>query len=587
MSIHPGLDPVPAPVRPRLGEALVALGLLSPGDLDHAVEEQTRARGRRLGTILQDRALVSELDVARALAVVHELPLLDLDAVAIDPAVARLVPRAVAQRLGVLVYARDGAHLSVAVADPVDVVALDDVRMITGATSLTVGLAPRSVISAAVARVWAERDDEDALQAFVDETTVTAVTGEEDADEDAATIRLVDRLLALAVRERASDVHIEPHRRGVLVRLRVDGVLREVLELPAGGYAALAARLKIVANLDVIERRLPQDGRARIRVPGGFIDARVSTLPALHGEKVVVRILPSAARLPGLAGLGVPPAQRQHLLDAILRPQGLVLITGPTGSGKTNTLYAALSEGVDRTRNVMTLEDPVEIELPGITQVQVDDRTGLTFARALRASLRQDPDVILVGEIRDQETADLAIRAALTGHMVLSTLHTLDCAAAISRLADMGVPRYLVTSSLSLVVSQRLVRRPCPSCSVADPFVAAALDEAGITDHDGRWVQVAGCPACSSTGYAGRTAVLEVLPVTAAIRAALLAGADEDALRRAARAEGHESLFESGVAKARLGETTLAEVLRAVPRDPGRSAVDGQRGSDPSGGSAA
>lgn len=558
-------NPVEA-VRLRLGEVLMGQGVLTQADLASALDRQSRGPRSRLGAVLLDMGLASESDVARGLAAMHGLPLLDVDTLAIQPDVARTVPRTLALRLGILAYAREGQRLLVVVADPVDVVALDDVRRITGAASLGVAVAPRSAITSALAQVWAEAEDRDVLQAFVDETALTTSTAEVDDAEDAATIRLVDRLLDVAVRERASDLHLEPHRGSVLVRLRVDGVLHEVLQLPPAGYAAVTARLKIIAGLDIIERRVPQDGRARIRVAGGIVDLRVSTVPAMHGEKIVVRILPSASRLPDLRGLGLTDDQRDLLLEVMSRPQGLVLITGPTGSGKTNTLYAALAEGVDGTRNVMTLEDPVEIELPGITQIQIDEKAGLSFARALRACLRQDPDVLLVGEIRDQDTAELAVRAALTGHLVLATLHTLDAAAAITRLADMGVAPYLVTSSLALVVSQRLVRLPCPECAVPDATAPEVLRQLSVDEVEGAWVRTVGCPACSDTGYRGRTAVLEMLPVTEALRAALLIGANEERVRAIACDAGHVTLFGSGLNKARSGQTTLAEVLRAVPR---------------------
>lgn len=559
-------EATPDSVRLRLGEVLIGLGVLTEVDLACALDRQSRGPRSRLGAVLLDMGLASEADVARGLAALHGLPLLDVDALAIQADVARTVPPAMAQRLGILAYGRDGQGLLVAVADPVDVVALDDIRRITGALTLVVGVAARSAIMLALAQVWAEAEDRDVVQAFVDETAVSAAPAEVDDAEDAATIRLVDRLLDVAVRERASDLHLEPHRGSVLVRLRVDGVLQEVLDLPPAGYAAVTARLKIIAGLDIIERRVPQDGRARIRVAGGVVDVRVSTVPAMHGEKIVVRILPSASRLPDLRGLGLTDDQRGLLLEVMSRPQGLILITGPTGSGKTNTLYAALAEGVDSTRNVMTLEDPVEIELPGITQIQIDEKAGLSFARALRACLRQDPDVLLVGEIRDQDTAELAVRAALTGHLVLATLHTLDAAAAITRLADMGVAPYLVTSSLALVVSQRLVRIPCPECAAPDPGALDALHQLAVPDTAGAWVRAAGCSACSDTGYRGRTAVLEMLPVTEALRSALLAGAGEERVRAIAEKAGHVSLFDSGLRKAREGRTTLAEVLRAVPR---------------------
>ena len=558
------LEPQAAGRRARLGETLIDLGLLSHVDLERAILRQRQQPGVRLGAVLQDMGTVSENDVARGLAHMHGLPVVDPATLEVDRSVARLIPRSIATRLGVLLHAGDSTRLFAVVADPVDVVALDDVRAITGASSVIVSVAPRSSISSALDLVWDAREDEEALAAFVDEkATVELVV--EDREDEAATIRLVDRLLLLAVKERASDIHIEPQRHGVSVRLRVDGILREVLELPVGGCAAVTARLKIISNLDVIERRRPQDGRARVRVPGGFVDARVSTLPIMHGEKVVVRLLPQAARLPDLAGLGLDEAQRRTLLEVVRSPQGLILLTGPTGSGKTNTLYAALTQGVDRTRNVITLEDPVEIELQGISQVQVDDRSGLSFAQGLRSCLRQDPDVILVGEIRDRETADLAVRAALTGHLVMSTLHTLDAAAAVTRLVDMGVAPYLVTSSLSLVVSQRLVRVPCPACCVSDTDAPAIVADLGPFDTAGDWVRAVGCPACADTGYAGRTAVLEMLPVTPRVRAALLSGQPEDAVRCAARADGVPSLLDAGLAAARSGRTTLSEVLRTVP----------------------
>ncbi len=341
------------------------------------------------------------------------------------------------------------------------------------------------------------------------------------------------------------------------------------MSLPRSGYSALTARLKIIADLDVIERRLPQDGRGRVRVDGSRTDIRVSTLPSMHGEKVVVRLLPGATHLPLLASLGVEPDHREQLLEVTRRPQGLVLLTGPTGSGKTNTLYATISEGVDAERNVITLEDPVEIELPGITQVQVDDRIGMGFSRGLRAALRQDPDVILVGEVRDRDTAELAVRAALTGHLVLTTLHTLDAASAVTRLVDMGVPAYLVTSSLALVVSQRLVRVPCRECSEPDVPEDSVLDSLGITDPDGDWVRAVGCPACSQSGYRGRTAVVELLQVGHDVRRALLDGEGEAGVRAAARRAGTRSLLDHGLAVARRGGTTLAEVMRAVPQGDG------------------
>ena len=551
--------------RTRLGDTLVEMGLIGDSDLRRALARQAERPGQRLGVVLRDMGLLSELDLASGLAQLHKLPIVEVDLIDVDRDVARLVPRAMAQRLAILAYRRSGDTLHVAIADPVDVIALDDVRAISGGLTLEIGVATPTVISHALTQVWAEHDEADVLRAFIDETTVAVTSHTVMDDDDAVTIRLVDRLLSQAVRQRASDLHIEPRRDAVHVRLRIDGILREVMTVPRSGYAALTARLKIIADLDVIERRVPQDGRARIQLASGPVDVRVSTLPSMHGETVVVRVLPPAAGLPGMVGLGIDAGQRQILLDAVARPQGLILITGPTGSGKTNTLYATIAEGVDVARNAITLEDPVEIELPGLTQVQIDERSGLDFARGLKACLRQDPDVILVGEIRDRETAELAVRAALTGHLVFSTLHTVDSAAAVTRLTDMGVAPYLVTSSLLLVASQRLVRVPCRDCASADPDAPAVLELMGVSDVRGTWLRAVGCSACADTGYHGRTAVVEVMPITSAIRCALLKGATEEHVRDTARDDGVASLRMVGLDKARLGGTTLAEVLRVLP----------------------
>ncbi len=555
--------------RARLGEALVRLGLLDHHALTRALEAQLAGSGRqRLGRIIVELGLATERDVAHGLSVVHQLPLVDLDLEVLDLAVVRTVPRGVADRLAVIAYARHGDRLAVAVADPVDVVALDDIRALTGAAVLEIGVATASQIRAALGDAWSDGDDSDVVRDFIHEVSeVGPVDVESDPTTDPATIRMVDRLIGHAARQGASDIHVEPQRNAVRIRLRIDGVLREIMTLPRSGYSALVARLKLIAELDVIERRLPQDGRARVRVDGGLVDIRISTLPSLLGEKVVVRLLPASTHLPSLESLGLEPAHRELLLEVVSRPQGLVLLTGPTGSGKTNTLYATLAQGIDSERNVITLEDPVEIELPGITQVPVDDRIGMDFSRGLRAALRQDPDVILVGEVRDQDTAELTVRAALTGHLVLSTLHTLDAASAVTRLVDMGVPAYLVTSSLALVVSQRLVRVPCGDCAVREDPEPAALAALEVEDPDGEWVRAVGCPACSGSGYRGRTAIVELLEVGAEVRRALLEGGDENRVRRAARDAGTATLLDHAIAVARRGGTTLAEVVRAIPRD--------------------
>ena len=384
---------------------------------------------------------------------------------------------------------------------------------------------------------------------------------------DAPTVRLLDSVLTDAVRSRASDVHVEHQLDAVRVRYRVDGVLRDVMTLPIEMGRTLTARIKIVASMDIAERRVPQDGRVRLTIDGRKVDARVSTLPSVHGEKAVIRLLPAASAISRLADLGMDPEQHEVLVRTLESPQGLVLITGPTGSGKTNTLYAAIAETMSPERNVVTLEDPVEIELPGITQVPIDDKTGMTFVRGLRALLRQDPDVVLVGEVRDTLTAELALRAAMTGHLVLTTLHTNDAPAALPRLVDMGVPPYLVASALSLVVSQRLVRVPCPDCSQPyepDEETLTALGVGRECLSGSTPLHGAGCTRCLQSGYLGRRAIFEVLEVTSPLRRALLGGADEADLADLAAVHGFRGLRDQGLGLAARGGTTYEEVLRVT-----------------------
>ncbi len=457
--------------------------------------------------------------------------------------------------------------LRVLAADPTDVLALDDVRRHSGAQRLDVLVAIPSQLRTLLDRAWSLEDASDAIAAVSPAAELPSPRDEEAAVVDAPTVRLLDSVLADAVRSRASDVHIEHQVDLVRVRYRVDGVLRDVMNVPISMGRTLTARIKIIAGMDIAERRVPQDGRVRLTIDGCQVDARVSTLPSVHGEKAVIRLLPAVGTISRLADLGMDPAQREVLVRTLESPQGLVLITGPTGSGKTNTLYAAIVETMTPERNVVTLEDPIEIELPGITQVPIDDKTGMTFVRGLRALLRQDPDVVLVGEVRDTQTAELALRAAMTGHLVLTTLHTNDAPAALPRLVDMGVPPYLVASALSLVVSQRLVRVPCRDCAQRYEPDEATLTALGV----GREVlsgatpaQGAGCSRCRRSGYLGRSAIFEVLEVTSHLRRALLAGADEAALADLATEDGFKGLRDQGLALAARGGTTYEEILRVT-----------------------
>jgi type IV pilus assembly protein PilB len=466
---RPALRRRESALRRRLGEVLVARGHLTAERLDEALAGQIEdgSPRRRLGRILLDEGILDEHSLAMALGDLLGLPVVDLSRETVEPDAARLLPRAVAERAQIVVLALAGRAVRVAAADPTNVVALDDVRLHTGANDVDVVVATETQVRDHLRRLWTLADESLDITAMADEPEEAPLDERalRSAVDDAPTVRLVSAMLAEAVREGASDLHVEPQRDGLRIRHRVDGVLRDVMLLPKGASAAVVSRLKILSGLDIAERRIPQDGRARIAVDGTAADARVSTLPGLHGEKVVLRLFATDASVQPLADLGLAGAQLDIVERVLAAPQGLVLITGPTGSGKTRTLYAALARVLSTEVNVVTLEDPIELQLPGITQVAVHPRSGMTFARGLRAVLRQDPDVVMVGEVRDSETAELALQAALTGHLVLTTLHTNDAPGALTRLVDMGVEPYLVASSLSLVVAQRLVRQPCPSCS--------------------------------------------------------------------------------------------------------------------------
>jgi type IV pilus assembly protein PilB len=554
-------------MRRRLGDTLVGWGVITAEQLGAALEEQAldpRGARRRLGRVLIDRGVVNDRAVAAALADMHGLMVVDLDTQIIDPTVSRRIPQAVAVQHVVLPLTAHDMVLRVAVADPVDVVALDDLRMRAGAMRLEVVVAAEGQLRERIAGIWSQVVAEDALEKFVAELDVEDDKALE-AGDDAGAVAAVQQILTAAVRAGASDVHIEPMRDGVRVRVRVDGTLRPLMTLPRSGHATIVARTKIISGLDIVERRVPQDGRARLRVDGHDRNLRVSTLPTLHGEKIVVRLLADQGELPQLSDLGLGLEQELILQNALHLPQGLVLITGPTGSGKSTTLYSAIRQMVDDERNLITLEDPVEIELPGVAQVQVSEKNGTSFAAGLRSALRQDPDVIMVGEIRDQVTAELAVRAALTGHLVLSTLHTNDSVSAVVRLVDMGVPNYLVASSLTLSMAQRLVRRPCPECAVRMPVDPDTQRRLGMNDIEAASCLTAvGCRACGGSGYRGRIALYEMLPINRSVRTALMAGAGEAAIMAAASAEGFRSLQRLGVDAAVAGNTTPAELLRTL-----------------------
>jgi type IV pilus assembly protein PilB len=565
--------------RRRIGTVLVEQGLITADQLDDCLAEQATApdpsRRPRLGRLVVEKGMATEQQVAGALARALGLPLIDLSAVVIDPDVARRLPRTVSERHGAAVINQVGTAITVAVSDPTNVVAQDDARLYTGATEVTVVVAVDSDIRALLSQIWNRTEDAEEFAADLTSAHQKANIGASDADlaaaEDVGTapvVRLVEAVLGDAVRQRASDVHIEPQQGDVRIRVRVDGLLRDVMTVPHSAGPAIVSRMKIISGLDIAERRRPQDGRARLDVEGQHIDARVSTLPTMHGEKIVVRLLARDGDLKSLKDVGMEEDQLEELLAALRQPQGLVLITGPTGSGKTSTLYAGIHQIRSPELNIVTLEDPVEISLPGIVQVQINPRAGLTFSGGLRSVLRQDPDVVLVGEIRDGETASLALEASMTGHLVLSTLHTNDAVGAVTRLVELGVEPFLVGSSLALVIAQRLVRRPCDACAVRYEPTPRQRELLGLSEADLEGSQARrgpGCTRCAGTGYLGRIGVYEVLPVTARLRRVLLSDPSEAAVGAAARAAGLRSLRSRAIAKALRGETTFEEVLRATP----------------------
>jgi type IV pilus assembly protein PilB len=562
--------------RRQIGEVLVERGMLTREQFDLAVAAQRETPGprRAIDKVVVDLGLASERDVAECLAQMLGLDFMELSQVVPAPDVVRLLPRVVAERIRVLVIDRTPqGDLVVAAADPTNVLAFDDVRLFTRSTGLKIHVATDSQIREQLNRAWSLGSNSSQVADMVQEAA-GADQEQEDwpdgaSDSDAPIVKLVAQILADGVRLRASDIHIEVQRDTLRVRYRVDGLLRDVMQAPRRVATSVISRIKIISGLDIAERRTPQDGRTRFSVEGRAIDARVSTLPSLHGEKVVIRLLTRGDAVPTLSSLGLEPDQLLLLEAALTVPQGLVLITGPTGSGKTNTLYSAIAQISSPELNIVTLEDPVEVELPGITQVAVNVKSGVTFSGGLRSILRQDPDIILVGEVRDGETAQLALKAAMTGHLVLTTLHTNSAVAALTRLVDMGAEPFAVASSLTIAMAQRLVRRPCQTCVAAYQPDQATLALLGLVAEDlvsANPRKGTGCHDCAGTGYRGRTAVYEVLTVDGPMRQVLTKEATEAAISAQAEAAGMLTLRQAAILKARQGRTTFEEAVRVTPR---------------------
>ena len=565
----------------RLGEILIKESLITQDQLDKALDFQ-RSNGGKLGSCLTKMGFITDDDITGVLSRQYGVPSINLKFYEIDPNVIKLIPQDTALRYQVIPLSRVGSVLTIAMTDPTNVFAMDDIKFMTGFNVEPV-VASESAIGDAIVRFYGGGgsnheelsnlmkdlvDEDQELELAADEQEMDA-SALEKAAEEAPIIKLVNLILTDSVKRGASDIHVEPYENEMRVRFRVDGILQTVMNPPLKLRDAITSRMKIMAKLDIAEKRLPQDGRIMIKYKADGrkkeLDFRVSTVPTLYGEKIVLRLLDKENLRLDMTKLGFESESLKKFERNILKPYGMVLVTGPTGSGKTNTLYSSVSRLNQVDTNIMTAEDPVEFQLAGINQVQMKEQIGLNFAAALRAFLRQDPNIILVGEIRDFETAEIAVKAALTGHLVLSTLHTNDAPSTISRLMNMGIEPFLVATSVNLICAQRLVRRICVNCKEELEVPVQALIDAGYTPEEVKTTKIyhgKGCSTCNKGGYKGRTGLYEVMEINDELRELILVGASALELRKKAIEQGMITLRRSGLIKASLGQTTMEEVLR-------------------------
>lgn len=570
----------------RLGEVLRERGHVSHADLNKAIEDQ-QGKLTRLGELMLERGLVTKADLAAALTEVTHVPYVACENLEIDPEVLKVLPHSVARRCCVLPIVCQGTKLVVVMAEPQNLHFIDELRFMSGMDIVT-RFAFRTEIEAAVEKWYGAAEQAEAAVAkaiaplnqdpgmeFISSSSLQRnIEAMEEMQAEllhksTPAVRLVASAISAAAEKQASDIHIEPQAADTVIRLRVDGMLRDFQRIPRNLQNSLVSRIKILADMDIAERRAPQDGRFLVKISAKKIDLRISTLPTQYGEKVVMRLLEADAPLQSFSTLGLAPEIGQALSRILAQPQGMLLVTGPTGSGKSTTLYSSLRTVRKPTVNIITVEDPVEYAVPGLNQVQVNTKAGLTFASCLRSILRQDPNVIMVGEIRDRETAEIAIKAAQTGHLVLTTLHTNDSVAAVTRLLDLGVPGFQIATSVSGIIAQRLVRRLC-SCHdkiPTTPEYASRLAQAGLLDPPRIQHLPAGCEGCDLTGYKGRVGIYEMLVLDDAIRGAIRSGGRNDEIRTLARNSGMKLMQEYALDRVRTGETTLDEVMRVVPFD--------------------
>ncbi|NLI80277.1 MAG: type IV-A pilus assembly ATPase PilB [Deltaproteobacteria bacterium] len=561
----------------KLGELLIQEGIIDEEQLNRALEEQSQS-GERVGAVLIKLGLITEDRLVDFIARQFHVPAVNVTKLSIPKEIFSLIPLDISQKYQAVPFGVMGNTLNVAMADPGNLFVIDDLRFLTR-KNIQVHVCADSAIKKIISQFFAGDDSlDDVLGMLKEEVDVDLVeTAEEmdlsfleDAAEQAPVVKLVNLILMDAIRKQASDIHIEAYEKTMRVRFRIDGVLYEIMRPPLAMKNAIISRIKIMSRLDIAERRLPQDGRIKLKAKGREMDFRVSILPTLFGEKVVLRLLDKSGLQLDMTKLGFEDSQYKAFREAIYLPYGMVLVTGPTGSGKTTTLYSALSELNKTSLNISTAEDPVEYNLLGINQVQIHDSIGLNFASALRSFLRQDPDIIMVGEVRDFETAEVAIKAALTGHLVLSTLHTNDAPSTIGRLLNMGIEAFLVSSAVNLVLAQRLVRRVCSECRYEEDVAPELLLDMGVREDEiGQFAcyKGKGCPVCNDTGYRGRIALYEVMPMHEQIRELVLLGASTAEVKRESIRLGMITLRRSGINKLKAGVTSVEEVLRSSAKD--------------------
>ncbi|KYG89110.1 ATPase, T2SS/T4P/T4SS family [Metasolibacillus sp. FSL H7-0170] len=548
--------------RKRLGDLLVEAGVITDEQLNHALE--TKNRDEKLGDFLIKENFLTEQQLIEVLEFQLGIPHIHLNQYAIEPELIKLVPAELAKRASIMPIRRDKNKLFIAMADPMDYFAIEEVRMATGC-QIEVSIAAKDDLYRTITKYYDLQESMEAALSDLGDATTRAEAQQEITDDDSPIVRLVNQIIANGVAQRASDIHFDPHETEFRVRYRVDGVLRTERSLPKHMQNIITARIKIMGNLNITENRIPQDGRIKIQVNFKPVDIRLSTLPGIYGEKIVMRLLDLSNAPTDIDQIGFTEQNEALFRSMIQRPNGIVLITGPTGSGKSSTLYAALSNLNDEAVNIITVEDPVEYQLAGINQVQVKEEVGLTFATGLRSILRQDPDIVMIGEIRDFETAQIAVRASLTGHLVLSTLHTNSAVESISRLKDMGIEPFLISSSLVGVMAQRLVRRVCRDCKQT---VEATAREKAIFAENGLTVETVargrGCPSCSNTGYRGRMAIHELLLVDRQLKEHILNSQNVSVIANYMKEKGYNTLLKDGLLKVLEGVTTTEEVLRVA-----------------------